>query len=265
VEDSFMSPSEAMPKAEEAARKALALDDSLVESHVEVASNSTFYDFDWPAAEREFARALNLSPTYAPAHEYYSWYLIVTGNTEKAIQEGKRAVELDTLSAEIHSILGLDFYFARRYAEAAAEVRRCLELDPDYPPGYFYLGLIYAQEGRLDDAIAAQRKSAQLFGNENAAWPLPELARDYALAGRSAEARQALQDILNHKQNVYVLPYGIAVAYAALGEKDKAFEQLENAFTQRSFFMDFLKTDPRLDTLRPDPRFASLLSRMNLR
>jgi eukaryotic-like serine/threonine-protein kinase len=263
IEDLLMAPSEAMPKAEEAARKALELDDSLVDTHVEMAANYTFYDFDWPAAEREFQRAITLNPSYAPAHEFYSWYLISMRRTDQAIQEGQRAVELDPLSAEIHSILGWVLYFARRYDQAVAELHKCLELDPNYWIGYYYLGQVYAQQGRLDDAMAAQRKSAEIL--KGASWPLEEIALDYALAGKNSEARQALRDLQANSRHIYISPYGIATAYAALGDKDQAFAQLEQTYAQRSQFIGFLKVDPEVDSLRSDPRFQDLLGRMKLR
>jgi serine/threonine-protein kinase len=263
IEDVLIPPSEAMPKAEEAARKALELDDSLVDTHVEMASNYTFYDFDWPAAEREFQRAISLNPNYAPAHEFYGWYLISRGRTDQAIQEAQRGVELDPLSAEIHSILGWVLYFAHRYDQAAVELHKCLELDPNYWVGHFMLGQVYAQQGRFDDAIAAQRKSAEIL--KSASWPLAEIARDYALAGKSAEARQALRDLLSRSQRIHVSSHRIATVYAALGDKDQAFAQLQQAYSQRTFFLDFLKVDPELDSLRSDPRFQDLLGRMNLR
>ena len=263
IEDLLMPASEAMPKAEDAARKALELDDSLVDTHVEMASNDTMYDFDWPAAEREFQRAIGLNPNYAPAHEFYGWYLISMGRTDQAIQEAQRAVELDPLSAETHSILGWDLYFARRNDPAAVELHKCLELDPNYWIGYFMLGQVYAQQGRLDDAIAAQRKSAEIL--PSASWPLAEIARDHALAGKSEDARKTLRDLLARAQRIDVPAYRIATVYAALGDKDQAFAQLDQAYAQRSFFMDFLKVDPELDSLHSDPRFQDLLGRMNLR
>jgi TolB-like protein/Flp pilus assembly protein TadD len=262
IEDVTVAPTEVMPKAEQAARKAIELDDSLVEPHVEQAYNYVFYDFDWPAAEREFQRAFGLNPDYAQAHEWYGWYLISQGRFDLAIQEGQRAVELDPLSPEVRSILGLTLYFARRYDQAAVELHKTLELDPNYWIGYYYLGQVYEQQGRLDDAIAAQRKAAEIFGN--ASWPLEEIARDYALAGKLPEARQALLDLLARSQHTHVSPFGIAKVYAALGDKDQAFAQLEQAYTQRSVFMVSLKVDPELDSLHSDPRFTDLLRRMNL-
>jgi eukaryotic-like serine/threonine-protein kinase len=263
VEDLLMPASEAMPKAEAAARRALELDDSLVDTHVEMAANYTYYNYDWPAAEREFQRAITLNPNYAPAHEYYGWYLISVGRTDQAIQEAQRGVELDPLSAEIHSILGWVLYFAHRYDQSAVEIHKCLELDPNYWIGYYFLGIVYAQQGRFDDAITAQRKSADIL--KSASWPPAEIAYDYALAGKSAEARKTLRDLLARSQSIMVSPYRIAAVYAALGDKDQAFAQLEQAYAQRTFFMDFLKVDPELDSLHSDPRFQDLLARMNLR
>jgi TolB-like protein len=262
LEDITVAPAEVMPKAEEAAQKAMKLDDSLVEPHVEQAFNYTCYNFDWPAAEREFQRAFSLNPNYAPAHELYSWYLISQGRVDQSLQEGRRAVELDPLSAGIHSILGWDLYYARRYEEAAAEFHKTLELDPNYWISYYDMGEVYAQQGRLDDAIAAQRKAAEIFGTTS--WPQAEMARDYALEGKLPEAHQALRDLLARAQHFRVSPYGVATVYAALGDKDQAFSQLEQAYAQRTQYMDFLKVDPELDSLRSDPRFQDLLRRMKL-
>jgi tetratricopeptide (TPR) repeat protein len=186
------------------------------------------------------------------------------GRTEEGIREGQRGVELDPLSTECRSILGQDLYFARRYDQAAAELHKTLEIAPNYPLGNYTLGEVYAQQGRFDDAIAAQRKAAEFFGSGSDSWQLTEIARDYALAGKSAEARLALQDLLKRSRTSHVVPYGIATVYAALGDKDQAFAQLEQAWAQRSFFLDFLKVDPELDSLRSDPRFQDLLRRMNL-
>jgi len=265
VDDLSSAPSEAMPQAEEAARKAIEIDASLAPPHVELAFGYAIYDFDWAAAEREFRRAISLNANYAAAHEFFSWYLIAMERIEEGIREGRRAVELDPLSAEIHAVLGWDLYFARRYDQAAEELHKSLELDPSYPLGHYTLGQVYAQLGRFDEAIAAHRKSAEVFGSGSDSWPLTEIARDYALAGKLPEARHAVRDLLTQSKTSHVVPYGMATAYAALGDKDQAFNYLEQALAQRSYFMDFLKVDPKLDALRGDPRFQNLLGRMNLR
>lgn len=154
-------------------------------------------------------------------------------------------------------------YYARRFDEAAAELHKSLEVDPNYWFGYNVLGEVYAQQKRIGDAIAAQRKAAEIF--RTTSWPLAEIARDYALSGKLPEAHQALRDLLARAQHFRVSPYGVATVYAALGDKDRAFAQLEQAYAQHTEYMDFLKVDPELDSLRSDPRFQNLLSRMNLR
>lgn len=262
MEDLFAAPRDVMPKAQEAASKALELDDSVVDTHVEIAFNTALYDYDWAESEREFQKAIALNANYAPAHEYYSWLLIATGRIEQGVQEARRAVELDPLSMELQATVGWNLYFAHRYDEAAAQLRKCLELDANYPLGNYMLGQVYAQQGRLAEAMAAQRKAADSFGN--AAWPHVEIARNLVLAGKVAEARKALADLQARSPKIHVPPYLIATVYAALGEKDRAFAQLEEAYTQRSFFLNFLKGDPELDGLRTDPRFTELLGRMKL-
>ena len=264
IEDLSVAPAEVMPKSEAAARKAIELDDSLVQPHVEQAYNYTSYDYDWPAAEREFQRAFSINPNYAPAHEFYSQYLISQGRIDQAIQEAQRAVELDPLSPEIHSFLDWTLYFARRYDQSMADLHTTLEIDPNYPFALYVLGEVYAQQGRFDDAIAAERKSVQNFGDAGSSYMQAEIARDHALAGRRSEAIQAVRDLLGRSQSIHVAPYGIATVYAALGDKDQAIAQLEQAWAQRSQFLDFLKVDPAFDGVRSDPRFQNLVARMKL-
>ena len=264
-DDITAAPAESMPQAKAAALKALELDDSLVEAHVELGTVYFFYDFDWAAAEREFRRAIALNPGYAAAHEYYGWYLTSMGRVEQGIEEGRRAVELDPLSEENHAILGWNLYFARRLDDAVIELRKSLELDPNYPLGLYILGQVYAQQKRFDEAIAIQRKAVEAFGRGGDSWPLAEIARDYGLAGKVLEARKALYDLLARAGHSHVTPFGIATVYAALGEKDRAFAQLDQAYAQRSWFLDNVEVDPELENLRSDPRFRDLSARMKRR
>ncbi len=264
-DDIAAPPSDSMPQAAEAARKALRLDDSLVEAHVELGTVHFFYDFDWAAAEREFTRAIALNADYAPAHAYYGWYLVAQGRFEQGLQESRRAVELDPLSPEFHSILGWNLYFARRPDQALAELKKGLEIAPDYPLGLYILGQVYAQQKRYDDAISAEQKAAEIFGAGGDSWPQAEIARDYFLAGKLTQGREALQTLKDSAANSHVTPFGLATIYLASGEHDQAIAQLEQAYTQRSWFLDNLKVDPQLDSVRSDPRFKALSARMNLR
>jgi tetratricopeptide (TPR) repeat protein len=182
VEDLYFPVDEVMPKAKAAARKALEIDDSIAESHVEMGNVYTFYDFDWAGAEREFKRAIELNPNYAPAHEYYSWYLIAVGRANEAVAESRRAEELDPLSAEISSLTGWWLYLARRYGEAVTQLGKCLDLDPNYPLCHAVLGETYNQQGRFSEALAADAKLLKI--DRGSIWAASETARAYALSGR---------------------------------------------------------------------------------
>ena len=264
-DDITAPPADSMPQAAQAARTALTLDDSLVEAHVELGTVHFFYDFDWAATEREFTRAIALNPDYAPAHGYYGWYLTSQGRVEQGLQESRQAVALDPLSPEFHSLLGWNLYFARRYDQALVELNKALEIAPDYPLGLYILGQIYAQQQRYAEAISAEQKAAEIFGAGGNSWPLAEIARDYFLAGKLPEANKILHDLLDSAASSHVTPFGLATIYLASGGQDQAIAQLEQAYTQRSWFLDNLQVDPELDSVRSDPRFKALSARMNLR
>jgi eukaryotic-like serine/threonine-protein kinase len=261
VEDLHFPVDEVMPKAKAAARKALDIDDSIAESHVEMGSVDTMYDFDWAGAEREFKRAIELNPNYAPAHEYYSWYLIAVGRATEAVAESRRAEELDPLSAEISSFTGWWLYYARRYDEAASQLGKCLDLDPNYTNCHWLLGQTYQQQGRFSEALRANAKALQIDPGWN--WATTESARVDALSGRRAEAQRGLDDLLALSKHSVVSNYMLAGVYAGLGDKGRALDKLEQAFSERSFFFDFIKSDPDMDSLRAEPRFQELVRRMN--
>jgi TolB-like protein/Flp pilus assembly protein TadD len=261
IDDLYSPVSETMPKAKEAARKALEIDESIAESHVEVGSVNMFYDFDWVGAEREFKRAIELSPNYAPAHQYYGYYLMTVGRASEALAEGRRAEALDPLSPEISFFYGWWHYLARRYDEAAAQLGKCVDLDPNYWTCHWLLGQVYEQQGRFPDAIAAEMKVLKI--EPRASLALAELERAYVLSGRRADAHRALEELLAISKRSHVPRYSLATVYAALDDPSHALTELEQAYAERSWFLDFLKTDPQMDSLRAEPRFQELLRRMN--
>jgi TolB-like protein/Tfp pilus assembly protein PilF/predicted Ser/Thr protein kinase len=259
--DWLFPPTEAMPKAKEAARRAVDLDDTLAEAHVELGNVASWYDYDWPLAEREFKRALELSPNYAAAHEFYSIFLMMVGRIDEGLEEARRAEALDSVSAEISYILGFELYLARRYDEAVAQLRKSLDLDSSYWPAEYPLAQALEQQGRFAEAIATLKIARAI---EDSSLVLnAELVRAYALSGRQAEAQQALEGLLSRSKHSYVSGYILATVYAALGDKSQAFAHLQQAYLQRSFFLALIKVDPEVDSLRPDPRFQDLLLRMN--
>jgi TolB-like protein/Tfp pilus assembly protein PilF len=256
-----LSPRDAMPKAKEAAKRALDLDDTLAEAHGSLAMVNAFYEWDWAAAEREFKRAIELKPNYGLAHEYYGWYLVSIGRANEGITQSERSVELDPVSPEANSVLGYVFWVAHRYGEAIEQMRKTTDLDPNYWFAYEVLGLAYERQGQFPEAIAELQKAVRLAGT--IAEPTAGLARVYAVSGNRAEAQKLLDRLQERSKETYVSPYLIAMICARLGERDQALAWLERAYQARSLFMTQLKLDPSFDSLRSDPRFQSLLRRMN--
>jgi len=259
--DWLLPPVEAMPKAKEAARRAVELDDSLAEANVELGNVAAWYDYDWPLAEREFKRALELSPNYAAAHEFYSVFLMMVGRIDEGLEEARRAEALDSVSPEISYILGYDLYLAHRYDQAITQLHKSLDLDSSYWPAYYPLVPALEQQGRFSEAIATLKVARAI---EDASLVLQaELVRAYALSGQRTEAQQELLELLSRAKRSHVSGYILATVYTALGDKAQAFAQLQRAYEQRSFFLALIKDDPELDSLRSDPRFEEVLHRMN--
>ena len=259
--DWLMPPTEAGPKEEEAERKALEIDDSLIEAHVDLASEYFWYDFDWAAADRELRRAFELDPNYPQAHEVRGWYLTDLGRFDEGIKEGRRAEMLDPLALDTCLVLGFDLYYAHRYEESVTQLRKCLDLEPHFWAAYYWLAQVYQQQGKFPEAVAALQKAREI--EDRIAAPLAELAHAYAASGRGAEARQLLEELLARSKTGHVSKYLIATVYAALGDKNEALTRLEQAYSERSWYLGFLRSDPELDSLRSEPRFQDLVRRMN--
>lgn len=259
--DWLMPPTEAGPKEEEAERKALEIDDSLIEAHVDLASEYFWYDFDWAAADRELKLVLERDPNYAPGHAVHGWYLIDVGRFDEGVKEGRRAEALDPLALDVCGVLGQDLYYAHRYDEAATQFRKCLDLEPNFWPAYYWLGQVYQQQGKFPEAIAVLQKARGI--EDRIAAPLSELAHAYAASGRRAEATKLLDELVTRSKTGHVSKYLIATVYAALGDKNEALTRLEQAYSERSWYLGFLRSDPELDSLRSEPRFQDLVRRMN--
>ena len=180
-----------------------------------------------------------------------------TGQIEDAIAESKRALELDPLSLGISRGLGYAYYDARQYDKAIEQERKTVEMDPNYAPAHSVLGRAYLEKGMYKEGIEEFEKEGSTG--------LLNLGRAYAMAGRKAEAQKVLDQLITQSRQKYVAPKNVALIYAALGEKDKAFEWLEKSFQDHSVCSALgVKSFPGFDPLRSDPRFADLLRRMNL-
>ena len=257
-------PREKMPKARAAAMRALELDETLSEAHTSLARVLAVYDWDWPRAEKEFKRAIELNPRDALAHQWYGGYFELMGRRDEALAERKKALELDPLSLASNSELGLTYYFARDYDKAIEQFRMTLELDPNFPLATAQLPVNYELKGMYDQAIAGFQKLATQRGDTRWSNSLAGLGHAYAMSGKKAEARAVLAELKQRSQQEYVPADSIALVYAGLGEKDEAFTWLEKAYEDHAFKMAWLKVEPQWDSLRSDPRFADLLRRMRL-
>jgi adenylate cyclase len=257
-----LSPSEAVPKAKRAVQKALEIDESLAEAHTALAFIKLNHDWDWPGAETEFKRALELNPNYDNARHWYSHYLTSLGRIEESLIESKRALELDQLGLIMNVHLGWHYFYARQYDLAVEQLHKTLELDPNYGLTHWYLGVAYAQKAKYDDAVAELRKGQDLLrGNVGVR---ADMGHAYAVSGNKDEAERLINELNMLSEQRYVSSYHTALIYTGLEEDDRAFEWLESAYRERSDLLVYLAVEPRLDRLRPDSRFESLLRRIGL-
>jgi TolB-like protein/Flp pilus assembly protein TadD len=252
---------EAMASAREAVLKALELDADLADGHAWLGVILAEYDWDWAGAEREFRRAVDLSPNFAYAHKLYGEYLSYIGRFDQAIAEARLARQLDPLSMVTNSLLGFVLYRARRYDEAVVELNRAIELDPDHPMPYLPKGLAYSMKGMPNEALAALREGHALTPGSSEM--VAQIAYAAARGGRRDDARALLKELLERSRKQHVSPFFIAVAYTGLGESTAAIDWLERAYADRDWLLCVLKTDPIFDPLRGDARFQDLLRRMN--
>jgi serine/threonine protein kinase/Tfp pilus assembly protein PilF len=259
----FMTPKEGFSKANDAALKALEMDDSLCEAHVSMAFIKSDYAWDWQGAEKEFRRAIALNPSHATAHQWYGYALWKTGQFQESVAEHRRALELDPLSLPANRNLGFAYFMARQYDLAIEQLRKTLEIDPGFVLARDYLGLVYAIIGMHKEAVAECEKAAALVSATPYAFSA--LGYVYAVCGKKTEALEAAEQLNELSRQKYVSPRFAASVYAGLGEKDRAFELLRAAYEDRSLEIGpGMKADPTLDSLRSDPRFGDLLRRIGL-
>ena len=257
------SPIEVLPKAKAAALKAIALDETLAEPHVSLGHVSYFYDRDWVAAEREFKRALELNPNYAVGHHWYAIFLsTIPGRIPEALAEIRRALELDPTSLIINAWYGRILGVAGQLDEAVEQLKKAVELDPSFLLSHYRLGQAYAEKQMYNEAIDEFNKLLNLPDGQATA--LMGLAYTYALAGRKQEAQKALDDLLALSKQRYISPGQIGIIHIARGEKDKAFERLEEANRTYDLNVMRMKVERRFDPIRSDPRFVDLARRIGL-
>ena len=254
-----MAPKEAFPKAEEAATKALQLDDTLAEAHTSLAFCLDLYDWNWDSAEVEFKRAIELNPGYATAHHWYSWHLAELGRKDEAIAEMREAAALDPLSLIISADLAEVLLVARLYQQSIQQSLSTIAMDPNFAVAHYQLGQAYAQNQMYSTAMVEFQKAIELSGADTTF--TSNLAYVYALAGRRGEAVKILNDQKN-RDHGFSSSAEIALIYVGLGKNDQAMTSLEQAYQER--FNPSILARPSFDPLRSDKRFKDLMHRIGL-
>lgn len=258
----LLRPTETLPRARAAARKALDLDDKLTEAHCSMGFIKTIYEWDWEGAEKEFKAAFALNPNSALTHYYSAFWLSAVGRYEESVKAMARAHELDPLSLIINSIYGLMYFYGRCYDKTIEKGRKTLDIDPNFFWVFMGFGWCYEQKGMQAEAIAAFQNAVRLTGG--GIGTLAGLGHAYAIFGNKDEARAILDKLAVESKQSYVSPFDIALVYTGLGEIDQAFEWLEKAYEDRMGWLIWLNVEPKWDSIRADPRFKDLLRRIGL-
>jgi serine/threonine protein kinase/Flp pilus assembly protein TadD len=262
------NPRESLPRAKSAALEALRLDDTIADAHSALGTVLGSGEFDWPGAEREFSRALELNPSsmavrYDYAWCYAMWFLLPLGRVEQALTEMRWALELDPLDPFYNSLLGYLLHVTRQFEPAVAQLQHAIDLDPTFFFSYWLLSIPYAHNGRLDEAIAAAEKANELSGGN--AITLGQLGRFYGRAGRTTEARQLLEELTARRRLTYVPSSALSFIHRGLGELDEGLEWIARGIEERDpILVTALKTEPGYDPLRSHPAYQALLRKMNL-
>ena len=254
-------PGEMMPKARDAAAKAVDLDAGLAEAWMALANSDFWYDWDWKAAEDHFRRGLELDPRSPLTHALYAHLLSNLGRHDEAVNEIKRALELDPPSPLLNAMQGQILCFAGRLDESTRRLRATIDLDPNFWLAHLFISRNFMVEGNWKSAIESATKAKEITnGNTESTSTI-----GYALArsGKSDEARKILLDLESQSRSSYISPYSLAQVYLGLGDQQMALNSLERAYYQRDPLMVFLKVEPKWDRLRSESRFATLVKRMN--
>ncbi len=259
-----LSPADAFQYAKEAARHALAIDDTIADAHATLGGTYAFYDWDWDEAEAAFNRANSLGCGCQEPLVKHAFYLAGRGRHDEAISNALKARELDPISLIVNTHLGIQYWWARRFDDATKQIKRTLELDAYFPPARTLLGWLYLQTGRVDEAVKQFEKIADGIGRG----PLSvmALACAYAAAGREADANTILDQLQQQKASgeIYVSARDIGLVNAWLGNRTAALDWLDRAYEEHAAWMPYLNVDPVWDRVREEPRFQALVEKLDL-
>jgi serine/threonine protein kinase/Tfp pilus assembly protein PilF len=259
---SIVPPLEIFPQGKAEAIKAIDIDPSVGEARVALAWMHWMGDWDWPNAEAEFKRAIERNPNDAMAHYYYAYFLGGMKRFDAAFEQLQLAQILDPLSSVVTACFATTQVWAREYDLAISRLRKTLELDPYFALGHFWLGIAYELAHMYKESVEVSEKGVALFKG----WPamMHALGRSYAFSGRRDDALRIIDELIELSKKRYVCAYFPALIYAALNDLDQTFKWLEKAFQERGWWMVVFNVDPRLDSLRSDPRFINLVHRVGL-
>ncbi len=256
------APDEVFPKAKAAASRALEIDDQSAEAHTALAYTQFVYDWDWTGAEKSFKRALEINPNYATAHQWYGEYLVVMGRFDEARTEIERAIQIDPVSPILLCNLASLYDTQGNYEQEIEQARKAIELDPNFAYGYFYLGLGYEQKGMFPEASDTLAATMTLFGEP------PECAEEVKAAfrknGMKGWWQKRLEQIETRPHLKNFQAYHKAMVKIRFNDQEGALEALNQAFQRKDRAVINSKFEPRLVSLRQDPRFQNLLRRMGL-
>ncbi|MCX6234956.1 MAG: hypothetical protein NT175_09590 [Bacteroidetes bacterium] len=257
----FMAPKESGDKAQVAARKALALDETLAESHTTLA---TIFknDWDWTNAEKEFKRALELNPNYPTGHHWYGEFLVEMGRFNDGLSEIKKAQELDPLAPILYVVMAYFLAGMHRYDEGIQQIMKAFEIDQNFSTAHAVLGQLYLLKGKGGDAILEVRKAIEL--SDSSLEYIAYLGYTYGLLGQKEEAKKILRKFEQLEKQQYISSYLIGALYLGIGEKDQAFVWFNRAIEKHDYGMLYLKIDPNFDPIRGDPRFVELMKKVGL-
>jgi serine/threonine-protein kinase len=260
---STIPPKVAYSKAKESALKALEIDDMLAEAHVSLAQVMSRLDWDWEGAEQEYLRAIELNSKYATAHHWYAMHLMFLTRHDEAIKEIKRAHELDPLSLVINRNIGLVLFYARHYDQAIEALHKTLEMEPDFIRTHYFLGRAYLQKSMYEDALEEFQREREISNSWEEVLE-SRIGIAFAKMGKKSKAERVLDEMIERSKEMNVSPYGLSLIYIALGENDQGFNILEEAYDARWSGINYLKIEPVFDSVRSDPRYRTLLKKMNL-
>jgi TolB-like protein/Flp pilus assembly protein TadD len=259
----YAAPMEAFPKAKAAAERAIAIDPTLSEGHTAMGNTLTSLDRNWPEAEREFKRALELDPNSAMAHyRYGSEYLISVGRTKEGLAEVERALEIEPIDPNMVANLGRHYLYDGQRDRALEHAKRAYEADPTFVISRLLYGMTLNAVGQYAEAVTLSEKT--LENDPNNQQMLMVAGYAYGRLAKRADAERVIEKFREISKTQYVIPSFVAVVFGAMGEKDKAFAELEKSIEQRDSWFRWAKVEPLFDPLRDDPRFAGLLKQMGL-